>query len=166
MFICGFILLRVSVAFLRGNSSSLSGTNWTDCSMNVSNAVRWIICFLYTIVVTVLSLIPSSDLPRFPIPHLDKIGHFGLYGLYALLLVWTLRIEAPSRRACFLVGLFCVGYGVAMEILQKTLCHSGRQLEIGDIVANTIGVVGAILFTDWYYRQGNAAAQTPADAGR
>jgi VanZ family protein len=128
--------------------------------------VRWISCFLYTIVVTALSLLPSGDLPAYPIPYLDKIGHFGMYGVFALLLVWAIRTRALNRLQLFIVGLFCVAYGIVMEVLQRMLCHGDRHFEIGDIVANTAGVVVALLFIDWFYRRENSAAQTPADADK
>lgn len=125
-----------------------SGESPLNAGNAASMALRWTACALYTVVIAVFSTMSSSSLSSFslPIPGEDKIGHFGVYGLYAALLLWALRGngEHPAgkmRRQDIGVLIFCACYGVLMEILQKELCSGDRSFEVWDIVADVVGVI-------------------------
>jgi hypothetical protein len=138
------------------------------------NVMRWAACLFYTVAVVVLSLMSARALNEFAvdIPCEDKIGHFGVYGLYAALLLWTIRggedfSVAAMRRQEALIVAYCSAFGILMEILQGTLCHGDRRFEVGDIFAD---VAGALTFTVLIHlltrQQQSAEQQTPVDAGR
>mgnify|MGYP001559667290 CR=1 FL=1 len=102
--------------------------------------VRWTLCCVYTGLVTVLSLLPSGALDKVsvPIPGIDKVAHFAMYAVYALLLAWTAR--APGHRGRWiLIILYCTTYGLLMECLQPLLNPGDRQFSIADMGANALG---------------------------
>lgn len=116
--------------------------------ITVSVPERWILCVLYTAVITVISLVPSSAFENLPaIPYADKIAHFFMYGIYAVLIFWTLQ-AMDRKRSLFPLGvvLFCGLYGVAMELLQHFFQSGDRVFSLGDIVANFAGTITFTLF--------------------
>jgi VanZ family protein len=140
-----------------------------------SFSLRWTACVLYTAVIVVFSLISSSSLESFSygIPFEDKIGHFGVYGLYTALILWAVRGTTtwPESKmwiqdaAVFVYG---TAYGILMEILQPIVQAGDRQFSIGDIIADAAGVMLSCLAMHMLYRLqgGTAEPQTPADADR
>ena len=84
--------------------------------------------------VAVLSLLPGNDLPAVGIS--DKFEHIIAYAVLALLG----GLAIPGATVLLAVGLSALG--VAMEICQMVV--PGRSAEIGDAVADAIGV-GLIL---------------------
>jgi VanZ family protein len=138
------------------------------------NVMRWAACLFYSILVVYLSLMSSRALSDFAadIPCEDKIGHFGVYGLYAALLLWTIRggedfSVAVMRRQEALIVAYCSAFGILMEILQGTLCHGDRWFEVGDILADIAGALTFTVLVRLLTRQRQSAAQqTPVDAGR
>ena len=83
-----------------------------------------------TLMVAVLSLLPGNDLPAVGIS--DKFEHIIAYAVLALLG----GLEIPGETVLLAVGLSALG--VAMEICQMVV--PGRSAEIGDAVADAIGV--------------------------
>lgn len=83
----------------------------------------------------------SGSNPVLSIPHLDKLAHFGMYFIWAVLLVWESRKQYPNWTNRFqIMGVvflvFC--YGSVIELLQSTE-WIGRSFEINDIIANITG---------------------------
>ena len=87
-----------------------------------------------TLMVVVLSLLPGNDLPAVGIS--DKFEHIIAYAVLALLG----GLAFPDATVLLAVALPALG--VAMEICQ--LVVQGRSAEVGDAVADAIGV-GLIL---------------------
>jgi VanZ family protein len=87
-----------------------------------------------TLMVVVLSLLPNNDLP--PVGISDKFEHIIAYAVLALLGGFAFP------RAIVLLAVMLPVLGVAMEICQMAV--PGRSAEIGDAVADAIGV-GLIL---------------------
>jgi VanZ family protein len=83
-----------------------------------------------TLMVAVLSLLPGNDLPAVGIS--DKFEHIIAYAVLALLG----GLAIPGATVLLAVGLSALG--VAMEICQMVV--PGRSAEIGDAVADAIGV--------------------------
>jgi len=100
--------------------------------------MRKLIFFAYLALITILSLMPSNDLPSVKLfSGADKIIHFLMYTGFSFLLMWAW----PNffRGNLVLLPLFAVMfYGLGLEILQD-LGHEGRAFEIYDILANTLG---------------------------
>jgi len=87
-----------------------------------------------TLMVVVLSLLPGNDLPAVGIS--DKVEHIIAYAVLALLG----GLAFPGATVLLAVALSALG--VVMEICQMIV--PGRSAEIGDAVADAIGV-GLIL---------------------
>ena len=109
-----------------------------------SHSARWTLCLLYTVALAVLSLLPSSTFQPIPLilQYMDKVVHFLMYSIYALLLYWAVGVR-HRRRWLYLAGivLFCTAYGCTMEVLQQILRPDDRMFSLGDIAANTAGAL-------------------------
>jgi VanZ family protein len=102
---------------------------------------RWIVWGTYTLLIAVASLAPSSSFKEAPsFSHADKIVHFLMYGLNAMLLLWALtpKLKNIALRLITTI-LFCSAYGILMEILQETLLPNDRTFSFWDIAANITG---------------------------
>ena len=103
---------------------------------------RWLVCAAYTVLLTVLSLVPRAAVVPVspPIPHADKLGHFLAYGLYALLIAWAAaprwRIDVRSAAA---VVIYCGLFGLCMEVLQPVMQPMDRTFSMADFLANIAG---------------------------
>jgi VanZ family protein len=83
-------------------------------------------------------LMPGKDVPDLHVS--DKYEHSTLY---AALFVWFAGMYPRSRYWVVAVGLFL--FGVGIEFAQAGM-HMGRQGDVHDVIANTIGlVIGAVL---------------------
>jgi len=87
--------------------------------------------------VIVLSLLPGRDLPQIGIS--DKLEHATAYAGMAL----TGSLAFPRRPALLWLLVLLPALGIALEFGQMLV--PGRSAEVGDAVANTIGVLLVIL---------------------
>lgn len=105
---------------------------------------RKIVLVIYTAMVIGLSLSrgPAVPRPEWMPKHIDKIAHFGMYGLYVLLIACAAparcRHNFPHMAA---MVAYCIVFGIAMEILQPILNPNVRFFSVGDIIANALGAV-------------------------
>ena len=97
------------------------------------------------------SLIPGNDLPKvgwLHRLHFDKFVHACFYFIMCMLMYYSLVKEWKLLSTQFQVliasSFTAVGIGFVIEILQSNLI-SGRYFDIFDVLANTIGVVIAVL---------------------
>lgn len=107
---------------------------------------------VWTAVVVVLSLVPSSNvsLNEFQIDNVDKAAHFVMYTLFTLF--WTIGLKRQNiyvglRRHAFKVVVIS-GFlmSVGIEFLQEYVVPS-RSFEALDLIANGIGCIfGIVLF--------------------
>ena len=104
---------------------------------------------IWILIITVLSLMPSSNVPeiswgsRF---QLDKIAHIILYSIYTWLLGRYLCRKWSSSIKMFILAFgITVVYGVFMELLQYYLSPS-RFFDMLDIIANIIGSIVGLIF--------------------
>ncbi len=108
---------------------------------STTNKQRWTLWVIYTLLIAVASLAPSSsfkDSPSFL--HADKIIHFLMYGADAALMLWALSTKLRNITTRLILAIaFCSAYGILMEILQATLQPNDRTFSIGDIAANITG---------------------------
>ena len=102
------------------------------------------IAVCYTSILILLSLVPVPDLglSRFKLLELDKLIHFIMYLIFAL--IWGLKIENFSERKIE-ISAYLILFGLGLEILQHVLPF-GRYFDLGDFVANSIGVYLEYLF--------------------
>ncbi len=98
---------------------------------------------IYIILITLLSLLKLS-LPEAAPKTLgfDKIVHFCFYfGFNAIIIITLIAYKVKSvKRWLILTTLIAILYGVAIEFIQK---HVGRDFDIYDIAANSIGAITA-----------------------
>ena len=97
------------------------------------------------IAILVLSLLPGGPggFTFLGIPHFDKVGHFGMYGLWVYLL--ALAMKKPNERYPPFVWpvIIGAGAGILLEFGQRWM-HQGRSFEYADMGANALGaMVGA-----------------------
>ncbi|GGZ74136.1 VanZ family protein [Algibacter mikhailovii] len=100
----------------------------------------------YTIVLATLSLVRLNNLPDGGISFADKIFHCLAYALLTLfwfaVCAWTLNVRKKS--AFVSVIIFAILFGIIIEVLQHTMTDY-RELDVYDILANTLGVMLASL---------------------
>jgi len=102
----------------------------------------------YTLFITIIFLLPSSELPKVEFVN-DKIIHTLLY--IVLSFVWLLFFFIYNNRIIFFKNLasiliLCIIYGIIIEILQQLLIVS-RQADINDVMSNILGcIIGAATF--------------------
>jgi VanZ family protein len=88
---------------------------------------------------------PGKDIPEirfFDFLPIDKLAHVFMYALLVFLTVTGLKrqysngwLRYYAKSTAFWIGMF---YGLFMEIIQL-LVNTGRQFELEDIVANSLG---------------------------
>ncbi len=105
---------------------------------------------LYAILVGYLSLRTTAG-PG--IEHVDKVMHFGVYGLFAVLGFTAVR----SARAFFWICLAIIAYGGLLEVAQ--FYAADRVMSLYDFTANTFGVltgaaVAIMVKNPWRQRPG------------
>ena len=115
---------------------------------------RWIPAILWGVLIAVLSLIPGGpgNLQFLGIPHIDKIGHFGMYAVWTFLFVLALSKEssASDRKTMWITILIGTLTGIILEIGQYYM-KLGRMFEIMDMVANMLGAcIGALAGSQFY----------------
>jgi VanZ family protein len=96
--------------------------------------------------VTAMSVMPGVPMPKFNLFSADKLGHAVAYGVLTWLMLrgyTQLHGAASWKTACYL-GALAAAYGVLMEFVQGTF-FPNRFFEIDDMLANTAGVVVAVL---------------------
>lgn len=99
--------------------------------------MRQIVVLLYAVCVACASLLPVNS---GVVGQWDKLGHLGMYGLFAVLGYWAV----PRTRPFLFLCLAIIGFSGLMEILQSFM--PGRMMSVYDFIANTVGVVlGALL---------------------
>ena len=100
---------------------------------------------LYLVLIILLSLLPTSNLPDIPFfSGEDKWIHFCMYLGLGFVACWSLDMRGkrmPSLNM-LLAGVFA--WGVLMEILQR-LMSNGRGMEILDMLANLTGAVAGLI---------------------
>ena len=107
--------------------------------------------YSYTVLVMIASLaklvitfVPSK------VPNSDKIGHFIAYFGFAI--IWSLfffvRNNGDSKkeflRGVLKAAIFGIFFGLLMEVAQLVLTDY-RQFDMKDALANTLGVLFAVL---------------------
>lgn len=98
--------------------------------------------------ITLLSVFPNPQLPKFNLISSDKLLHALAYGTQAWLLLWGWRrkTSSPVGGSARLSALAAAAaYGVLMEWVQYALVPS-RFYEFDDMLANAAGAAIAAFF--------------------
>lgn len=99
---------------------------------------------IYSIALSILSLISVKGLPTFGTDYDDKFYHIIAY--FTLTMVWYVALGLhQNKRRIVQIALGCIIYGIIIEAIQgKLTLH--RVWDLLDIGANLIGVVIATLY--------------------
>ena len=102
----------------------------------------FILPILWGLLIIYLSLLPGGTgiMILFGIPHFDKIGHTGAYGIWSFLLILAFQKNfgvSLKRNWVIVLVLFLVGCGLEFG---QFYMHQGRSFEVWDMVANIVGI--------------------------
>ena len=100
-----------------------------------------IIGYILIALVIYLSVSSAPPLPEVDVPYFDKLGHFLAY---FILMGWFAQIYHVKKMR-IIYALAFIFMGLAMEFIQSF--DPARMAEFADMVANTSGVVIALLIT-------------------
>jgi VanZ family protein len=103
-----------------------------------------LLALIWTIILTVLSLISFKKLPAIKLPGEDKTAHFIFY--FVLTLVWYIALAKIHKKKYlkFIIAIAVIIYGIIIEILQGLTNY--RHADINDVFANTGGTFLALMF--------------------
>ena len=115
-----------------------------------------IIYFAYVALVFYLTLLPQENFSKLSeirqleifleIDNLDKVVHFGMFGLMTILFFYSYKI--------FDLRLIIVPFSISflIEILQGTLTFLHRSFDFVDLMANLSGITIAYIIVIYYLR--------------
>lgn len=105
---------------------------------------RWLPPLLWAGVILFVTSIPGSAVPRELAPY-DKVIHFSVYGVFAVLLNWDLSQAMGRWRATVLSIIIAMLFGALDEWHQGFI--PGRAADPSDWRADSLGAAGgAVLF--------------------
>ncbi|MBJ6368015.1 VanZ family protein [Snuella sedimenti] len=104
------------------------------------------IVILYSVALTVVSLVKLNKLPDVGVSFGDKIFHFLTYCVLTFLWVNALFyfFKFTRAKAIIVAAIISIGFGILIEVLQGTVTAS-RASDLYDVAANTFGVLLAVL---------------------
>ena len=115
---------------------------------NLLERNAYVIALFLTLLIAYLSLSnPIQIKIPLKITFLDKIFHATAY--FGLTMSWLFALRNISKYK--LVGIILFFYGILLEFLQGTYTNN-REKDIYDIVANSIGILIAMLIFNTFYK--------------
>lgn len=109
---------------------------------------------VWGMIIFTISLMPggAGGMNLFGIPHFDKVGHFGMYGIWVFLMMmaWHPKNADGSFHFESTYIPLCLGIlvGIGLEFFQLWM-HQGRSFELADMVANALGAVAGWAAAWW-----------------
>jgi VanZ family protein len=119
---------------------------------------RWaLLAWMATIFIA--SSIPGDSMPGAQIFRLDKVIHFGVFGVLGALAAWALP-RAGGQVRWWLAWLITTAWGACDELHQWFV--PGRYVELLDLVADSAGgLVGGLAVYMWARRRIDPDASGP-----
>lgn len=109
----------------------------------------------WAVFILVLCLVPGRELPSLTIWEFDKIGHFGVYLILSMLMVYGWRKQKAfpflHTRTLLKILLITSIYGFAVEVMQE-LFTTDRHFDMLDALANSTGAVVGSFFTAFFIK--------------
>lgn len=99
----------------------------------------------WTLLIFILCLMPSKEIPEVDVPFIDKWTHLVLFGGFSFL--WL--CAHPVRGLKWPITLFFItsAVGAVIEGLQGLIVSLGRSMELMDWYADTVGgLLGIVIF--------------------
>lgn len=105
-----------------------------------------------TVVICYLSLKNLNNFQLSSVSHIDKLFHAIAY--FFLCIFWLLSFSEfkASNSLKYTIAVCCIIFGIIIEILQSTLT-TYRTASLLDLLANTVGVVVAIIVFKSIYKK-------------
>lgn len=119
---------------------------------------------VWTIVILILCLMPSSDVPDTflsKIPYFDKFVHCGIFAGFVFLWALGVRRLGLKHQIIYLARFILIAalLGLAIEFAQKEFISIHRNFDWWDWVADFIGaLLGAAIFREAFPAKTNETA--------
>jgi len=112
---------------------------------------------VYTTLLTWGSL-ASVGVTESPFQLSDKVLHLIAYfGLTLIWFMWKYKSDSSSQnmrsRIIWIIAFFAAVYGIIIEVLQGQFTQD-RIADIGDVIANTLGIVLAVILISMLNKKG------------
>lgn len=108
------------------------------------NLLRYALpAFFWTMLITVLCLMPGKDLPSVSILNFDKFVHISFFGMLNLLYLRWGVFGNGLKLSPIKITIFTIFYGGLIEILQGTF-YTDRHADLMDFIANSVGALIAL----------------------
>ena len=119
--------------------------------MELNKRFILLLAVLYSITLTIASLITLHGIPELGTGMDDKLYHVMAY--LVLLVIWYLTLKQPvSGKQMMNLALSCIAFGIIIEAVQGKV-NVNRIGDILDIVANIAGVlIGVFISQKWMHR--------------
>ena len=98
------------------------------------------LAILWTVVITVLSLVSLNSVPKVDVPGKDKLVHFLFYLVFVIFWSFAKVKSYFNLKYDFIIVLFAIVYGIIIEVLQSVLTQT-READIYDVFANSLGAI-------------------------
>lgn len=111
--------------------------------MMLNYIIRYKFSILLAILIALLSLLPSNNLPYsdlFSVRFLDKIIHLCMYLVFGFVLLTESRCYSECFRFHFKLILIVFAMSALIELLQETVIAT-RSAEWFDLLANLTGLI-------------------------
>ena len=109
---------------------------------------RWAIlglAVLYTLALTIISLITLRQVPDWGTDFDDKLNHVVAY--LGLMIIWYFALNrGKNNRRILYIALCCIAYGIIIEAIQGKV-NITRVGDFLDVIANLIGVLLGGIFS-------------------
>ncbi len=103
--------------------------------------------YTWALLIAVLSLMPTNQLPDPKITNFDKAVHLSMYGL--LTLFASLAFGNQDKNRYFKIALFSALYGFGLECCQGLFC-TYRSFDWWDAFYNGLGaILGVVLYSSF-----------------
>ncbi|MDC8005802.1 VanZ family protein [Aureisphaera galaxeae] len=100
---------------------------------------------LYTLILTVLFMVPAPDIPDMGIEFGDKWAHILVFFILTFLwLLITWKNHWLRKNRVFWVSFWALLYGIIIEALQGGFFES-RSADVWDTIADAVGILLACL---------------------
>lgn len=97
-----------------------------------------IFAIVWTIGITIASLVKLNNLPTVSIPGNDKTAHFVFYFVFFVLWYFGLKRFVKYNNFNLILVLITLFYGICMEFFQAKFT-TNRQADPFDVLANALG---------------------------
>ena len=110
------------------------------------------LAILWTVGITIASLISLSNVEKVAIPGKDKAVHFVFYFIFIILWFFAFQLYKKSKYFNLKLFLIAVFYGILMEFFQSVFTKN-REGDFYDAIANTFGALFGILISNLIQKQ-------------